>query len=133
MASLGAVLLTETLPRYLTGEIKPRPQPTEGATYAPMLKKEDGLLDFTRPAEELVRRVRAFNPWPSAYLIWDNAPMKIHKAHAVAGETEPGQRVVRDGFPAVAASAGIIIFDEVQPAGKKSMPGKAFLAGARGW
>ena len=50
MATIGAELLLETLPKYLSGEIQPRPQPEEGATYAPMLKKEDGLLDFTRPS-----------------------------------------------------------------------------------
>ena len=64
LSQLGADLLLDTLPGYISGEIKPRPQPEEGATYAGMLKKEDGLLDFSRPAEELERKVRAFNPWP---------------------------------------------------------------------
>jgi methionyl-tRNA formyltransferase len=66
MSTLGAELLLDTLPRYLSGELIPQPQPEEGATYAPMLKKEDGLLDFTRPAVELERRVHAMNPWPGA-------------------------------------------------------------------
>jgi len=64
LAPLGAELLLETLHRYLSGELQPQPQPTVGVTYAPMLKKEDGLLDFTQPAALLERRVRAFNPWP---------------------------------------------------------------------
>ena len=68
MAPLGAELLIETLPRYLSGELSPQPQPEEGATYAPMLKKEDGLLDFNRPAIELERRVRAMNPGPEHFL-----------------------------------------------------------------
>ncbi len=133
MAQLGADFLLETLPRYLRGELTPQPQPAAGATYAPMLKKEDGLLDFTRPAAELERRVRAFNPWPSAWMLWQGAPLKIHRAHVAAGEAQPGQRVVTGGLPAIGAGQGLLVLDEVQPAGKKSMPGKAFLAGAREW
>ncbi|MEJ5223205.1 MAG: methionyl-tRNA formyltransferase [Anaerolineales bacterium] len=133
MAQLGADLLLETLPRYLRGEIEPRPQPAEGVTYAPMLKKEDGLLDFTRPAAELERRVRAFNPWPSAWMLWQGAPLKIHRAHVGAAKAQPGQRLVVNGLPAIGAGEGVLVFDEVQPAGKKPMPGKAFLAGARDW
>jgi methionyl-tRNA formyltransferase len=71
LAHLGADLLIETLPRYLSGELKPQPQNESRATYAPMLKKEHGLLDFTKPVEELVRGVRAFNPWPGAYFEWN--------------------------------------------------------------
>lgn len=133
MAQLGADLLLETLPRYLRGEIAPRPQPAEGATYAPMLKKEDGLLDFTHPATELERRVRAFNPWPSAWMLWQGAPLKIHRAHVDTAKAQPGQRLVVNGLPAIGAGGGVLVLDEVQPAGKKPMPGKAFLAGARDW
>src|SRR5687767_6296962 len=60
LSHLGADLLIETLPDYLSGKLKPVPQPEEGMTYAPMLKKEEGQLDFTLPAEQLERRVRAF-------------------------------------------------------------------------
>ena len=81
LATLGADLLIETLPGYLSGEITPQPQPEEGATYAPMLKKEEGRLDFTHAADELERRVRAFNPWPGAYMEWDNAVLKVQRAH----------------------------------------------------
>lgn len=133
MSQLGADLLMEALPRYLGGELTPQPQPEAGATYAPMLKKEDGLLDFTRPADELARRVRAFNPWPSAWMLWQGAPLKIHRAHAAAGKAQPGQRVAANGLPAIGAGEGLLVLDEVQPAGKKTMPGRAFLAGAREW
>jgi len=135
LSHLGADLLIETLPDYLSGKLAPVPQPEEGMTYAPMLKKEEGRLDFTRPAEELERRVRAFNPWPGAFMDFDGALLKIHRAHAVAkgGETEAGQRLVHEDQPAVGAGGGLLILDEVQPAGKKSMSGKSFLAGARNW
>jgi len=134
MAPLGAELLLETLPRYLSGELIPQPQSEEGATYAPMLKKEDGMLDFTKPAIELERRVRAFSPWPGTWFDWNGAPLKVLQAR-VTGEKSPeaGCRLTVEGRPAVGTSEGMLILEEVQPAGKKSMPGKAFLAGAREW
>ena len=134
LSRLGAELLLETLPLYLSGEIQPQPQDDSQATYAPMLKKEDGLLDFNRPAEELARRVRAFDPWPGTYFEWKGARLKVLRAR-LSGEKSPGEgcRLIIEGRPALGTSNGLIILEEVQPAGKKSMPGKAFLAGARDW
>ena len=80
LAPLGADLLLETLPRYLSGELQPQPQPADGITYAPMLKKEAGLLDFTQPAVDLERRVRAFDPWPGTRFVWNNQPLKVIRA-----------------------------------------------------
>ena len=133
LSHLGAELLIETLPRYLSGELKPQPQDESKATYAPMLKKEEGWLDFTQSADDLARRVRAFNPWPGAYMDFDGAILKVHRAHAEMGNASVGQRLVYRDQPAVGARSGLLILDEVQPAGKKSMSGKAFLAGARKW
>ena len=149
LSQLGADLLLETLPGYLSGEIEPSPQPDEGATYAPMLKKEEGFLDFSRPAEELARKVRAYNPWPGAYFEWDGNLLKVHRASPSTsastgsarrlragsgpGKMREGERGKYLGLPAVATSEGLLILEEVQPAGKKPMPGKAFLAGARNW
>ena len=133
LSYLGADLLIETLPRYLSGELERQPQDESQATYAPMLKKEYGLLDFTKPVDELVRRVRAFNPWPGAYFEWKGGMLKVHRAHAETGDASEGQRLVIRGQAAVGARGGLLILDEVQPAGKKSMSGKAFLSGARGW
>ena len=133
LAALGADLLLQTLPVYLGGEIQPQPQPAGGATHAPMLKREDGRLDFTLPAEELARKVRAFNPWPGAFMEWQSAPLKVHRAHLEAGSEPAGKRLVFRGQAAVGTGSGLLILDEVQPAGRKPMPGKAFLAGARNW
>ena len=133
LSQLGADFLIDTLPEYLAGEIEPRPQPEEGATYAPMLKKEDGLLDFSRPAKELERKVRAFNPWPGTYFEWDGNLLKVHRAGSGLGKMRVGERGTRLGLPAVGTSDGLLVLEEVQPAGKKPMPGKAFLAGARNW
>ncbi len=130
----GADLLIETLPQYLSGAITPQPQDDEGSTYAPMLAKEDGRLDFTQPAKALERRVRAFNPWPGTFLDWQGQPLKVHKASVVAGSAQPsGARMVVDGLPAVKTSDGCLVLTEVQPAGKKPMQGRDFLRGVRGW
>ncbi|HMD80444.1 MAG TPA: hypothetical protein VKE92_03990, partial [Anaerolineales bacterium] len=133
LSLLGADLLIETLPDYLSGKIIPQPQPEQGATYAPMLKKEEGRLDFTRDVHELERQVRAFNPWPGTFMDFDGAFLKIHKAHVEKGNAPAGQRLIVQEQPAVGARAGLLILEEVQPAGKKSMSGKSFLAGARRW
>jgi methionyl-tRNA formyltransferase len=133
LAPLGAGLLMETLPKYLSGEIQPTPQPDEGATYTKMLKKEEGLLDFTQPAVQLERRVRAFDPWPGAYMLYHGSPLRIEKASIASGSAEPGTTLAYQGKPAIGTSEGLLILEQVRPAGKKSMPGKAFLAGARDW
>jgi methionyl-tRNA formyltransferase len=133
LSHLGAGLLIETLPHYLSGNIIPQPQPDEGATYAPMLKKEEGKLDFTRDVIELERRVRAFNPWPGAFMEFDGTLLKIHKSHVEDSNATEGQRLIYRDQPAVGARGGLLILDEVQPAGKKPMSGKSFLAGARRW
>ena len=133
LSHLGADLLIETLPEYLSGNITPQPQPEEGVTYAPMLKKEDGRLDFTRGVNELERQVRAFNPWPGAFMDYEGGLLKVHKAHVEEGVASAGQRLAHLDQPAVGARDGLLILDEVQPSGKKSMSGKSFLAGARQW
>jgi methionyl-tRNA formyltransferase len=133
LSQLGADLLIDTLPDYLSGTLVPALQPEVGVTYAPMIKKEEGRLDFNQDAESLERQVRAFNPWPGAFMDFDGTLLKIHRARVEAGLAEAGQRLIVQDQPAVAAGGGLLILEEVQPAGKKSMSGKAFLAGARQW
>jgi len=133
LAALGADLLLETLPDYLGGKILPHPQPAEGITYAPPLKKVDGRLDFTKPTVELARRVRAFQPWPGTWIPWRESVLKILRVSTGTAQVAAGTRTIYRGLPAVGAADGLIIFEEVQPAGKKAMTGKAFLAGSRDW
>ena len=133
LSQLGAELLIETLPDYLSGKLQPVPQPEEGVTYAPMLKKEEGRLDFMRPAEELERGVRAFHPWPGAFVDFDGSLLKVHRVHVEKGNVQAGERLIYRNQPAVGTGNGILVLDEVQPAGKKAMSGKSFLAGARNW
>ena len=135
LSTLGADLLIETLPDYLAGNLTATPQPEDGSTYAPMLQKGDGLLNFTQPAVDLERRVRAMHPWPGAWFEWNGNPLKVLRASTVSGEKglASGSRFTVEGRPAVQSSEGALVLDEVQPAGKKAMPGKSFLAGARDW
>lgn len=138
LSELGAELLMETLPPYLEGRLPPRPQPEDGAAYAPLLKKEDGGLDLTRPAEALARQVRAFQPWPGAFIEWEAGLLKVLRAHVAPGDGTPGngtpgERAILGGLPALRAADGWLILDDVQPAGKKPMPGPVFLQGARQW
>jgi methionyl-tRNA formyltransferase len=136
LSQLGGDLLLETIPAYISGALIPQPQPATGSTYAPMLKKEDGRLDFALSAAELERKIRAFHPWPGAFMDWNGAPLKIQRAHVETGQLanrKTGEHLTIEGLPAVVTAEGQLVFDELQPAGKKSMPGKAFLAGGRGW
>ncbi|HEX2979970.1 MAG TPA: methionyl-tRNA formyltransferase, partial [Anaerolineaceae bacterium] len=103
LAKSGADLLVETLPAYLDGRIIPQAQDESGATYAPMLKKENGALDFQQSAVQLTRQIRAYYPWPGAYTLWEGLPLKVLKARAVdAPADQPGTTLVWQGMPAVA-------------------------------
>jgi methionyl-tRNA formyltransferase len=133
LSKLGGELLLETLPDYLSGKLTPVPQPETGVTHVGMIKKEDGLLDFTHTALELERRIRAFSPWPGTFMPWGNGSLKIHRAHVKPGRAETWKQGVIEGLPAVGTADGWIVFDELQPAGKSKMSGKAFLAGGRKW
>jgi len=136
LSQLGAELLLESLPRYLSGDMRPIPQselPGE-PSYAPLIHKEHGLLDFTNAAEQLARQVRAFNPWPGAYFVWQGQRLAVLQAHSMAGiDALPGETTQLNGLPAVGTGKGLLVLDELQPAGKKAIPGKAFLHGIRGW
>jgi len=134
LAEQGGRLLVEVLPDYLSGKLNPHPQPQDGATYAPMLSKEEGRLDFSQPAVALERKVRAFSPWPGAYMEWTGGLMKVHKASVSRASGSSSElRTVLDGYPAVGTADGWLVLEEIQPAGKKAMQGKAYLAGTRNW
>lgn len=134
LAEIGGDLLLETLPAIYDGSAQMKQQSEDGATYASMLKKEDGLLDFTQTVSDLFNRVRAFYPWPGTWLMWENQPLKIIKARPFTGVTGlVGTKAIHQGLPVVYCSDGALILEEVQPAGKKPMNGKVFLNGARDW
>jgi methionyl-tRNA formyltransferase len=134
LAELGGELLVETLPGFIAGEITPLTQDDGFVTYAPMLQKDDGMLDFFQPVEQLARKVRAYSPWPGTFMNWGGKTLKIHKAHISDGDSgKPGQTTRQGNLPGVICADGVLILDEVQPAGKKRMSGQVFLNGARDW
>ena len=137
LAPLGAELLLDVLQR-LPG-LEPVPQDPARATYAAKITRADAELDWTRPAAELERAVRAFNPWPMAWTLWDGEPLRILAAQvrAESAAAAPGTVLAAgDAGVEVATGAGILRVVELQAAGRRAMSAGAFargraLAGAR--
>jgi methionyl-tRNA formyltransferase len=134
LAALGGPLLIETLGPYLRGEITPQPQPPQAEseqTYAPMLKKEDGLIDWSLPADVIERQVRAFDPWPGTYTTWNGQPLKILSGKVVAGPNVRPGAVARlpDGTLVVGTGNGLYAPSAVQLAGRPATPIGAFVNG----
>jgi methionyl-tRNA formyltransferase len=132
LALLGAEMLPETITRFIASEIQPTPQDDEIATYAHMLKKRDGILNFKEPAASLERQVRAYEPWPTSYFLWDDLRIVVRKAHVSMQKASltPGQTTAINDFPGVVTSDGTLVLDIVQPAGKRALGGADFLRGA---
>ncbi len=130
LAPLGASLLLETLPGYLRGDLIPAAQDESRATLAPLLKKEDGRLDFFLSAVELERQVRAYDPWPGTFLEWDGRRLAVLRARVSDAPGPAIGAVTRRGtFPAIGTARGLLVLDLVQPAGRQPVSGDAFLRG----
>jgi methionyl-tRNA formyltransferase len=138
LSKLGAKLLIETLPKWLSGEIKPREQDHSKATYSKIIKKEGGKIDWSKSAEYIERMTRAFWPWPSAYaeLRIRNKELGILKVIKAGVVTENQHKIgevflTQDKKLAVKCGEGSLILETIQPEGKKSMTGEEFLRGHR--
>lgn len=129
LAKLGADLLLEALPDFLSGKILPQPQPQVGITYAPMVKKEEGNIDWSRPAVEIERLIRAFTPWPGTYSSWKNQPIKILGGKAISGEEKQGVIIKTTTGIAVGTGTGLLKLVTVQLAGRKAMSVEEFIKG----
>lgn len=128
LAEMGASLLVETLEKYAGGGITPEPQPEAGVTYAHKLERHEGLLDFTKPAAELERTIRALNPWPGTWFEHDGARIKIAGAEVIEGVAgEPGT-VVDDRLTIVCAQGALRPL-RLQRPGKSMTDVDAFLRG----
>jgi methionyl-tRNA formyltransferase len=134
LTPIGARLLTETIRGLKEGDLQPKEQDESLATLAPMLKKEDGLIDWCLPAVEIERRTRGFDPWPGSFTKLGEKMLKVHRIHVVAGQSTgtPGEVVRADagGFWA-STGAGIVSLEQVQLENKKRLAGVEFLHGAR--
>lgn len=134
LAELGANLLVETIPPYMGGEFVPQPQDPNLVTYARMLEKKSGELDFNQPADDLARKVRAYSPWPGTFTTWDGKRLLIHESFSIP-VTSPGVGVFLtfEGNPAIGTRQGILVMKTLQLAGKKSVSGEEFLRGTPSW
>jgi methionyl-tRNA formyltransferase len=134
LAPVGAELLVETIAELKAGNLTPQAQDESKVTYAPVLKKEDGLLDWNLPAVSIERRVRGFNPWPSAYTYLAGNLLKIHRARVIemAEKAAPGEvlKADKEGLW-IATGAGALSLEEVQLENRKKMTAREFLNGTR--
>ena len=131
MAELGAESIEKTLELFDNGEVKAEPQNEEEATYAPMLKKEMGEIDFGKTAEEIHNLVRGLNPWPMAYTFLDGKSVKIHEAKEVEGFSGTEGTLLDEKRFVVGTKNGAVEFITVQPEGKNKMSGADFIRGRR--
>ncbi|WP_374686850.1 methionyl-tRNA formyltransferase [Promineifilum sp.] len=136
LAALGADMLRRHLDDILGGRLTPTPQPDGGSTYAPIIAKEAGQLDWRQEAAALDRQVRAMTPWPGAFTIWNGQPLKILRARPLGGPLPagpPGQVVWARGALVALAGEGGLALEEVQLAGKRAMPAEEFARGRPEW
>ena len=130
LAALGARLIVSTLDALVGRSLEAVPQPQDGVTYAHKLGKEEGALDWRRPAAELERKVRAFHPWPGTWFEIGGERIKVLAAAlTLAGGTPGTVGLSRDGFPVVTCASGGLKLLKLQRAGKSAQAADAFLRG----
>lgn len=134
LAEAGAQLMVETLEGLVKGRIVPRAQDHSAASYAPILKRADGRIDWERPAQEIYNRMRGFAPWPGAYTEFRRQICHLwgHPATAATRTDPPGTVVVRDGHLLVACGAATALaLTDVKLEGRKQISAAEFANGAR--
>ncbi len=130
LAPEGGKLVLEALEGLERDTLKPLPQNESQVTKAPKLTREDGLLDWTQPAEAVHNRVRGVTPWPGAYTFTDGKTLKLFQSRPVEGKGLPGEVLETGDTLVVACGTEAVRFGEVQLQGKKRMPAEAFFRGA---
>jgi methionyl-tRNA formyltransferase len=130
LSTMGADLMVETLPLIEAGSITPVPQEHAEATLAPLLKKEDGLLDFSRTARLVSAQARGVDPWPGASAVLEGETVKLFRPTVVEGRGQPGEvlGLSNEGLR-IACAEDALAFAELQLPGRKRMPAAALLAG----
>lgn len=129
LAEMGADMVLQTVDNIANGNAPtPQPQSNEGMTYARMLSRDDGRIDWAKSATEIERQLRALTPWPGVWCMTAGERMKIHAAEIAEGRGEPGQ--ILDKHMTVACGNGALRLTSVQPQGRKAMDGLSFLNGS---
>ncbi len=143
LADAGAALLAESFDPWASGQLSPVPQDESLVTYAPQLTRADALIDWSQPAVEVWRRIRAFNPWPVAHTRWRGQELRIHEAWPLSHDSGelPGTVLPPTSLPpeaddpqvtfAVATGAGSLAIRRLQRPGKRALSGADFLRGQR--
>jgi methionyl-tRNA formyltransferase len=137
LVSLSAALLKDVLPKYVTGKVRGTSQEKVAAavgysaepSYSRKLTKEDSILDWTKPAAQLEREIRAFAEWPKSRTILGGHAVIITEAHAEPGEGSPGNVWLQGKHLGVYCGKGVLMIDRIKPAGKGEMTAEAFLNG----
>jgi methionyl-tRNA formyltransferase len=135
LIELSHQMLAEILPLYMAGKIDPAPQSeasiaeSKEPTYSRKLEKQDGIIDWTKPAAQLQREVRAYLEWPRSRTVLGGTNVIIIKAHVADGSGQPGTVDTAGKQLTVYCGEGALVIDSLIPAGKKEMPAQAFLAG----
>ena len=129
LAQLGAEMIVEAL-RALPGGLTATPQPADGVTYAAKIGKAEASIDWSRPAVELERAIRAFNPFPGAVATLQQTPVKLWRARAIDAAGTPGEVLLAEGAGViVACGEGALCITELQKPGGKRLPAADFLRG----
>jgi len=132
LAGLGGNLLIKTIPLWVAGKIKPKPQNQSPVPYCKKLKKEDGRIDWRKPADHLERQIRAFYPWPGTFTFFKGKALKILKAYVMQEEIQakPGfVFLAKDKELAVQTGKDLLVIERLQLEGKKPMLSQDFLKG----
>lgn len=131
LAVIGADLLLETIEKLEAGEITPLPQDAAQVSYAPMLKKEMGKIDWTKSSDEIINHIRGLNPWPVAYTSTNKGILKIYRAEKemIPSDLPPGTVIENPSSLIVKTGDGCISLKEVQLQGKRKMEIVDFIRG----
>ena len=135
LLAIGSRLITELLPRTLAGSISPKPQNDADATFDTLIKKEDGCIDWTKPAEQIEREIRAYATWPKSYTQFNGLDVVVTKASVLENTNEKLELgvpyVTEDNMLAIACGAKSLCIQKLKPAGKPEMDASSFINGYR--
>lgn len=129
LSKLGAELLIPTIKGYVEGTIVPRPQPAEGVTLAPQIRKDDGRIEWSASAERIDHMVRAFTPWPGTFTMWRGRLVKVLSGRVEQGNLPAGCVDVVDGQMLIGTGSGVYSPTRLQLAGRQALDVRAFVNG----
>ena len=139
LANLAGIKIVDVLLEYVNGSLTPTIQDESQATYVKLLSREDGWMNWQKPAQQIVRQIRAYDPWPGTFCCLDDQRIKVFHAETIPlpdnhAHAMPGTTFIYDGRPAVVCGSGTALcLLRVQPEGKKIMEGQDFLRGKADW